>query len=343
MLRSHPRRGFTLVELLVVIAIIGVLVGLLLPAVQAAREAARRVQCQNNLKQLSLAVHNYESTYGRMPWGAKGGWGFSWTTDILPNLEQNALAAMVPYGEPGNGVTSSPESRAMETLATTPLSVFRCPSQYGPDELILPGDRIIGRALNSYVGNGGGNVVVDQYSGPGPDPSKLYLYAPPPEPVGFDGGDGVFLATNFCHQTLGSPTPCDNRPQWQGLKFTDVLDGLSNTCLIAETWYPPEGVCVDCDHYSLYHPDIDGTSNPNGTDFSEALGTLFYDFNPKDLESLSTVEPDRLELSLGSFHIGGIHMTLCDGSVKFVTDSIDEKTRWAVGSRNGREAASGLP
>ena len=336
---APPRRGFTLVELLVVIAIIGVLVGLLLPAVQAAREAARRVQCQNNLKQLSLAVHNYESTYRRMPWGAKGGWGFSWTHRHLAQFRAGRVwPRWCPMANPATGVTNTPQSRAMATLATTALPVFRCPSQYGPAELTLDRDPIAGRALNSYLGNAGGDVVVDRYSGESAVPQKIYLYAPAPDPVGFDGGNGVFLATNFCHQVAGSAAPCDNRPQWLGLKFTDVLDGLSNTCMIAETWYPPEGVCNDCDHYALYHRDIDQPGN--GQDFSEALGTLHYDFNPKNVDAVISTE---LELSLGSYHVGGIQMTLCDGSVKFMTDSLDAELRRALGSRAGHEPASGPP
>src|SRR6478752_6950848 len=90
-LREHPRRAFTLVELLVVIAIIGVLVALLLPAVQAAREAARRMKCQNNLKQVSLAWHNYHDSMGSLPSGCNSTNDLNWTVFILPYIEQRGL------------------------------------------------------------------------------------------------------------------------------------------------------------------------------------------------------------------------------------------------------------
>src|SRR5690349_5751837 len=104
MARQRGRSAFTLVELLVVIAIIGILVGLLLPAVQAAREAARRMQCSNNLKQLSLSMLNYESThkkfpFGNRPGGYNGGWGTSFYVRILPFVEQGAMADMWPWVE----------------------------------------------------------------------------------------------------------------------------------------------------------------------------------------------------------------------------------------------------
>src|SRR5205823_7988334 len=135
--RRRAGRGFTLVELLVVIAIIGVLVALLLPAVQAAREAARRMKCQNNLKQFGLALHNYHDAYGRMPASYYRAWptsvgttfgtpGWGWGTMILPRLEQQALFDTL------NVSTLQLNASPLTKLpAQTPLPMFRCPSDTG--------------------------------------------------------------------------------------------------------------------------------------------------------------------------------------------------------------------
>jgi prepilin-type N-terminal cleavage/methylation domain-containing protein/prepilin-type processing-associated H-X9-DG protein len=132
----HPRKtakGFTLVELLVVIAIIAVLIGLLLPAVQKAREAANRIQCRNNLKQLGLGLHNYHGTHERFPpaYAAAGlNAGPGWGTFILPYIEQVALSQQVPKGAPFWGGPQA-TSTAVDGGAT-PLTIFRCPSDTGP-------------------------------------------------------------------------------------------------------------------------------------------------------------------------------------------------------------------
>ena len=134
------QKGFTLIELLIVVAIIGILVALLLPAVQAAREAARRMSCQNHLKQLGLALHNYHNTFGRLPASFYRVWpplstgttstfgtpGWGWGTMILPRLEQTAL-----YEQLQVHTTRADGSPNMKRLAQTPLPVFRCPSDTG--------------------------------------------------------------------------------------------------------------------------------------------------------------------------------------------------------------------
>jgi prepilin-type N-terminal cleavage/methylation domain-containing protein/prepilin-type processing-associated H-X9-DG protein len=132
----HTRKaanGFTLVELLISIAIIAVLIGLLLPAVQRVRESASRIQCQNNLKQLGVALHNYHETYRRFPpaYEADGdNSGPGWGTFLLPYLEQEALARQVPKGPPFWGGWQAVSNESMG--GQTPLGVFRCPSDEGP-------------------------------------------------------------------------------------------------------------------------------------------------------------------------------------------------------------------
>ena len=309
------RRGFTLVELLVVIAIIGILIALLLPAVQAAREAARRMSCKNNLKQIGLALHNYESTYRMLPWGAKGGLGHSWTTDILPFLEQAGLWEDTPDGE----ATSLNERERFARLATTALPVYRCPTQMGPDHFpdnntLGPGGTDLMRALNSYLGNTGGNVERDSYS-----TSTL---------KGMDDGNGVLLVGQFVRDPTDPPSDPPTIPWPKPVRFSAIFDGLSHTALVAETRYIEALTCDICEHAALYHPNFD---LGKGFDFSEALMSLKWGINLED------VPKAQLEISIGSYHIGGAQIILCDGSVKFLTESLDEKVRHAIGSRDGRE------
>jgi len=126
--KDRSRRGFTLIELLVVIAIIGVLIALLLPAVQAAREAARRAQCINNLKQLGLGLHNYHDSVGAVPMGFAGGGGWEqWTPVImlLPYIEQKPLFDSINFtGNIGSGYTGGLNSTAIKST----VSVYQCPS-----------------------------------------------------------------------------------------------------------------------------------------------------------------------------------------------------------------------
>ena len=320
------RFGFTLVELLVVIAIIGVLVALLLPAIQAAREAARRMQCENNLKQLTLALQNYESQWRSLPWGAKGGWGPSWTTDILSNIEQPGLAEMVPYGAPGGAIGNSSESKRFRALAQAIVPTFRCPSQPGPATYSSPMELIQERAVNNYLGNSGSNALDDNYTQA--YSSSTVPCQPGDASCGMDRSNGVLLATNFCN--LLSPfDSCNSRPLRGPIRFCDITDGLSATVAVAETKFLAFELEDVGDHFSLYHPDFD---EDNGNDFSEALATLLYGIN-----KVANVSTDVKEKSIGSYHYSGVHVGLCDGSVRFLTESIDDKIRWALGSRCGHE------
>lgn len=311
--QSGLRGAFTLVELLVVVAIVAILIALLLPAVQSAREAARRVQCQNNLKQIAVGLHNYETTYQSLPWGAKGGWGPSWTTDILSFVDQPPLAAIVPYGEPGYATGNRIESRRFRALARAPVMTFRCPSQYGPTAFSESIGQITGRVLNSYLGNAGSNVRRNHYSNS--------------DGLGMEAGNGVLLACDFCHRDTVAE-PCDDRPERPPIRLAGVTDGLSQTAMVAETRYISLRECGVCDHFMLYHTDFDIM---NGRDFSEALASFSFGIN------LDQAPRDHKQMGIGSYHDAGAHTVFCDGSVHFLTDSLDERVRWAVGSRNRQE------
>ena len=323
--RHGSRFGFTLVELLVVLAIIGILVALLLPAVQSAREAARRMQCQNNLKQIGLALQNYESQWRSLPWGAKGGWGPSWTTDILYQIEQPGLAEIVPYGEPGYATGNSLESRRFRALANAVVSTFQCPSQQGPALYNQNNGQIQLRAVNNYLGNSGSDAFRDNYTQD--FSTSVAPCAPGDFNCGMDRSNGVLLATNFCNR-MSVADVCDNQPLRLPIKYSDIADGLSNTVAVAEKKFLAYEFCNVCDHFALYHTDFD---DMNGSDFSEALATLLYAIN---IEHGSN---DMREKSIGSYHVGGVNVALCDGSVRFLTESLNDRVRWALGSRRGLE------
>jgi prepilin-type N-terminal cleavage/methylation domain-containing protein len=200
-------RGFTLIELLVVIAIIAILIGLLLPAVQKVREAAARIKCANNLKQIGLALHNYEGVNGRFPPGyrdtrpdAQAGPGWGWPTFILPFVEQTNLHAQIDpdrtlFGGGGNTTPTTPQS-------LLPLAVFRCPSDPGPET----NANYDGHATSSYRGVG--------WSRPQTAPGPMGLMI-----TNIDNPNGVLFRNSRT-------------------RIADVTDGLSGTVFVAE-------VCLD--------------------------------------------------------------------------------------------------
>ena len=159
------RRAFTLIELLVVIAIIAILIALLLPAVQQAREAARRSECKNKLKQIGLALHNYESTYSVFPFGwSSRGWG--WATMLLPNLEHQPFYQQIAANTSNFGTSCTSNSDTQ-----TPLGIFRCPTDAGPATAVLPGNTIkYGRSNYMAVFSGvalSSTLVINETGGGG--------------------------------------------------------------------------------------------------------------------------------------------------------------------------------
>jgi prepilin-type N-terminal cleavage/methylation domain-containing protein len=296
--------AFTLIELLVVIAIIGVLVGLLLPAVQAAREAARRMSCSNNLKQLALGIHNYESTFQRLPPGYQhkpgpsgplfeaNHMGFSWGAAILPHIEQPGLFSQIDFNRP---IWTSANLVARET----PLATFLCPSDtYSEksyvirDATVTPNERY---AAASYAANWGPSTPAVNL-----DDTPL-------------ASQGVFYRN--------SPT-----------RFRDILDGLSNTLALGERTNGPLPLSTPSPGGHLLFETAWSAAVREVTDVSDDHGHMVLfetQFRPNEI--------DGDDKGLSAPHVGLCQFAICDGSVRPITDQIDATIYNALATRNGKE------
>jgi prepilin-type N-terminal cleavage/methylation domain-containing protein/prepilin-type processing-associated H-X9-DG protein len=325
------RRGFTLIELLVVIAIIAILIGLLLPAVQKVREAAARTQCSNNLKQLGLAVHNYQSSYGKMPYGMlrnQGGFPhpdqpdangrlrrFALMHQLLPFIEQDALRQRYQEMEGGspnlwnnnsidqNGVQWGPGWYFFKQTVKTLI----CPSNPNPQHLNEPSSGTGGQyALTSYYGAAG---------------TRGYPRSATGRPSLAQYRDGAF----------------DQNRQYA---LESLSDGTSNTLMLGERHY--------FDPVFDSSPIVDDRIKDWGWVWFGAQGDAFLGCSvkinfrlPADFDSRSGGEQqllfeDRIN-AYGSGHTGGANFSLCDGSVRFIRDGISPVTFLALGTRNGGE------
>ncbi len=347
-MRSSNRRGFTLIELLVVIAIIAVLIALLLPAVQAAREAARRTQCVNNMKQLGLGLHNYNSGVGTFPMGVSmttagspgsaNVWG-QWSAQalMLPYLEQqsmyNACNFSLPVDGPANGFASN------STVVQSVIGSFLCPS-----------DGNAGRSsgnINTYFLSTGTTALEPQGNNNGN----------PPPPT---GSTGLFA--------------------WQiAYSLASVTDGLSNTVAGSEGLVGPGGpgsvrnkntsvVNTGVQSYPDVYQSLMAGEQPPGVALSKILNTCltsgsigntrgeFWANGDVNYTMFNTVvPPNSTQFGFGgckaggggvdladyananSNHPGGCNVLLGDGSVKFVKSTVSWQVWWALGTKGGGE------
>jgi prepilin-type N-terminal cleavage/methylation domain-containing protein/prepilin-type processing-associated H-X9-DG protein len=358
MQRKYPYQGFTLVELLVVIAIIGVLVGLLLPAVQAAREAARRMSCSNNMKQVGLGIHNYHASYNQLPMQAGGTFlantngneagppghnqrFLSFLVGLLPFIEQQALWEQIsnPYGFAADGVTPlATPFAAMGPAAynanyrpwVTDVAAYRCPSD--------PGMSPPGLGRTNYGCNYGDAVQFNQ--------------------VGYwEFTGGTWAQPNIQAAKAACRGPFVARAK---MGFRDILDGTANTILCGEMvtdlgdrdvrtnlsqdngWLPGvRGQANRCLSLNQVDPLRPGQWRNDGSpavtidaDQTRRRGARWA-YGLQIFTGMTTMNPPNSQLCAGadwgnagqfppsSRHQGGCHVLMADGAVRFVTDSIE--------------------
>ena len=309
--RCKRLKGFTLVELLVVIAIIGVLIALLLPAIQAARESARRLQCQNNLKQLGLGMANYQAATGSFPPGqrrfAVNGEKHAWCSFFLPYIEQNNIHDLIDFKKP---FTDQSNFDAVTSL----ISTYLCPSTSRVDPFRSVEGYITGVPFTPY---GGGMACIDYLGISGPNPNEIN----PATNSAYGGQGGVLLG--FKHSTWASLLEPPLMPPRK------ITDGLSNTVLVTE-----------CTGRGMEGPSPVGAW-ANGKNVSH----IYRGIN--DLtDTIGDEEPyvnALREERILSEHPGGANFLKCDGSVQFFNEEINLEILFAYMTRDGGESIPDLP
>lgn len=303
------KRGFTLVELLVVIAIIGILVGLLLPAVQAAREAARRMSCSNNVKQLSLAMHTYHDAMRKLPYGSyniREAWpanGSNWRVALFPYIEQGNVYNRLSFSQTSHfmagGAAGADAFLENQVLVGLLIPAYRCPSSAFQPFDIAPGSNNNGTALNvNYVGIAGAARPV-----PGANPN---------------------LGTVDC----GHGWSCDNGVMVpnEANTLASITDGTSNTIVISEQSGLVQGVNRSANYYGGWF----GSRHPRRVSSGACAdlwqtGTTCVRFAPNSqiVQTGATEAMYRNNTVINSMHTGGVQVGVADGSVQFISNSID--------------------
>ncbi len=311
-MEQRNRRGFTLIELLVVIAIIAILIALLLPAVQQAREAARRTQCKNNLKQFGLATHNYHDIYGtfppsfimRNPPSANANSVersmYSWGSFILPQIDQAPLFNRLNVG---NVLLETNLINGNVSALQTGLPAFRCPSDTGPQ-------------LNNFDDASSDDPVqnANQYN--------AYLTSNGTDRIATSLSNYVIVAG-----TSDSTTPPVYAAQYgpaQGvgfinskINFKDITDGSSNQLMIGERAWRFKGLTIGAANVFGFSAEVNLAGSNVRTAALAAHGIVYDGLN---VTAINRVHQRR---SFSSNHVGGVHFLMCDGAVRFISENID--------------------
>lgn len=309
MLRQSKRRGFTLIELLVVIAIIAILIALLLPAVQQAREAARRSQCKNNLKQIGLALHNYHDTFSILPPGAfwnasNGGVNYqqgSMLTHILPFIDQAPMYQQIPFeNAPNRNINDATDSSGKLLRQSFYVAAYVCPSD-------TAGNGYNNRAtVQNYAGSKGASSAGQPANGnPNGPCADAYLS------FRKTGGGGNGVAGPFYRNSR-----CD--------RFRDTKDGLSNTIFVGE-------VRPECSA----HMQQGWLQSNNG----QGMASTLYPMNLDTCDSNTSAGCNYWgnwtnEFGFRSQHEGGVQFLFGDGAVRFLSENIDHESYNRLGAKN---------
>jgi prepilin-type N-terminal cleavage/methylation domain-containing protein/prepilin-type processing-associated H-X9-DG protein len=343
---SRSRRGFTLIELLVVIAIIAILIGLLLPAVQKVREAAARMKCSNNLKQIGLAIQNYHDVTLRLPPGGMAdvapvglntnttgysGWGSAWTVFILPYIEQNALDGQLAQRRNGGSGWDNAPNISAPFISNVVINTYRCPSSPLP--------------LTAWGGfNGGSNVMANSYVGisgavngliPGYNETRVQ------NPDGSAGCCSGGIASAGGTLFIGSDR----------VDLVGIADGTSNTILVSEQndWITTQnGTRQQWGSGQTHGWSIGHFSVPSpprvwwGDLRSFQMTTVRYAINqktgwpnaPGNCGAVGVCDNTPTNVPLNSAHSGGVNVVLADGSVRFLRDSTPLVTLAQLATRN---------
>jgi len=295
---KRDRFAFTLVELLVVIAVIGILIALLLPAVQAAREAARRMGCSNNLRQIGLALYHYELVYKKLPpgaiWKPNGEAKGSVHIRLLPFLEQQSLHDQFDFNQPVIDGSTFPGTNRL--IGSTVLSVLVCTSDPGPSAYF-------GLAKHNYAASRGPTAVFDNPNCSCNHPWRSFAQAPLDSPFDFAGP----------FTRVGT-----------AVRLAEVRDGLSNTIFFGEV----RPACSE-------HARNGWAQTNNGNGYCTTLIPLNFDTCSEDApDPCRRFCNWNTEVGFRSAHPGGAQFLLGDGSVRFIAETIDYATYQAFGGKS---------